>query len=107
VILREKDRLEIIRIAKESFKTPLEIWAYGSRVNGEAHDMSDLDLVVLTDSKEKSDIGEFIDFKESLQKSNIPILIQVMDWNRIPESFHKNICENYEVLLKIEDIKNG
>jgi len=103
--LREQDRVRIESIAQEILKIPLEIWAYGSRVNGDAHDMSDLDLVIVTESKNRVAIDEFTDFKDALQKSNIPILIQVMDWNRIPESFHKNILNNYEVLLKIKEKK--
>lgn len=71
--LREEDRIRIESISKEILKTPLEIWAYGSRVNGDAHDMSDLDLVILSESKKRIDIDEFIDFKDALQKSNIPI----------------------------------
>ena len=103
--LRDQDRIRIESIARETLKTPLEIWAYGSRVNGDAHDMSDLDLVILTNNKEKLNISEFMSFKESLQESNIPILIQVMDWNRIPESFHENILNDYKVLLRIKDKK--
>ena len=101
MLLREKDNVAIINFAKQTLKTPLEILAYGSRVNGDAHDMSDLDLVLLTESRKKLDINELISFKDILQKSNIPILIQVLDFNRIPDSFHKNILDNYEVLLKI------
>ncbi|MEA3331226.1 MAG: nucleotidyltransferase domain-containing protein [Campylobacterota bacterium] len=101
MLLRKKDKISILNLAKQTLKTPLEIWAYGSRVNGDAHDTSDLDLVVLTESKKKLDIDELINFKEALQNSNIPILIQVLDWNRIPDSFHENIFSKYEVLLKI------
>ena len=36
--LREKDRVRIIALAEKSFKSPFEIWAYGSRVNGDNHD---------------------------------------------------------------------
>lgn len=97
--LREQDKIRIENIAKQTLRTPLEIWAYGSRVNGDAHDTSDLDLVILTKSKKKLDIDEFMSFKTALQKSNIPILVQVVDWNRIPESFHKNILSNYEILI--------
>ena len=43
MILRVKDREAISQIARESFSTPIEIWAYGSRVNGHAHQASDLD----------------------------------------------------------------
>ena len=102
MIIRENDKLEIINIAQRTIKTSSELWAFGSRVNGDAHDMSDLDLVIVPNDKKKLDISELMDFKENLQESNIPILIQVMDWNRIPESFHDNILNNYEVMKEIK-----
>ena len=99
MLLRDKDHKEIIRLAKSSFTKPVKIWAYGSRVNGMAHDGSDLDLVVLPDGDEMIDLGELGVFKELLQESTIPILVQVLDWNRIPEIFQANILKEYETLL--------
>ena len=81
MLLRDKDRVNIELLAKKTLKTPSQIWAYGSRVNGDAHDTSDLDLVIVSDDEKKLNIDEFMNFKESLKESNIPIFIQVMDWN--------------------------
>lgn len=61
-------------------------------MSGEAHDTSDLDMVMLNRE-------DFIKFSDALQDSNIPILTQVLDCNRIHESFHKNILENYEEMV--------
>jgi predicted nucleotidyltransferase len=97
--LREKDQKEIIRLAKESFTRPVKIWAYGSRVSGMAHEGSDLDLVLLPDGYEMIDLCELRMFKDLLQESTIPILVQVLDWNRIPKSFQANVLKEYEVLL--------
>lgn len=102
MLIRKKDKENIIALAKKVLVHPVEVWAYGSRVNGTAHDTSDLDMVLVTKDKSKVDLGVLMKFKKHLQDSNIPILTQVLDWNRIPESFHKNILENYEVLVKIE-----
>lgn len=77
----------------------VKIWAYGSRVNGMAHEGSDLDLVVIPDGNDQVDLGEVFTFKDLLQESSIPILVQVLDWGRIPESFRENILMEYEVLL--------
>ena len=99
MLLREKDKAKIISLAKKTFNTPLNIWVYGSRVTGEAHDTSDLDLVVLAKNEQAIDIEEFVRFKERLINSNIPILIQVMDWNRMPVSFRDNILSNYVELM--------
>lgn len=103
--IRDIDKQTIINLAKSTIKNPSKILAFGSRVNGEAHDTSDLDLVIIANDKSKIDLDDFLNFKESLQKSNIPIIVQVLDWYRIPESFHKNILSNYELLTEI-NIKN-
>ena len=102
MIIREKDKEAIIEIAQSIFQTPLEILAYGSRVNGKAHSTSDLDLVVRTYHQKELDSNELLHFKKTLRESNIPIIVQVLDWGRIPESFHENIMKNYEVLTKLE-----
>lgn len=101
MIIRQKDNDTIISIAKHTLHTPCKLLAYGSRVNGEAHDMSDLDMVLVSKDGKKIDISEFVNFKENLQDSTIPILMQISDWNRIPESFHKNILANCEEMVRI------
>ena len=60
MIIRQKDRNLIITLAKENLKQELKILAYGSRVNGEAHDTSDLDLVLVSKNKEK--MGMYLGF---------------------------------------------
>ena len=49
--------------------------------------MSDLDLVLVSKNNQKIDINKFMNLKSSLTNSNIPILIQILDWNKIPEYF--------------------
>jgi uncharacterized protein len=40
----------------------------------------------------------FIDVKEKIQESNIPIVVELFDWARMPGNFHKNIEKQHEVL---------
>lgn len=101
MIIRQKDKDTIILIAKNTLTQASKLLAYGSRVNGEAHDMSDLDMVLVSKDGEKIDRREFINFNERLQDSCIPMLMQLSDWNRIPESFHKNILVNCEEIVRI------
>ena len=62
-----------------------EVWAYGSRVNGEGHEGSDLDLVVRGPGLEP--LGEgFLNLLEAIEESDIPILVQTHDWARLPEA---------------------
>ena len=75
----------------------VEVWAYGSRVNGESHDGSDLDLVLRGPALEPLD-GGFFDLLEAIEKSNVPILVQAHDWAMLPESFHREIERDYVVV---------
>ena len=74
-----------------------EVWAYGSRVNGESHEGSDLDLVVRGPMLEPLGV-EFIDLVEALRESNIPILVQAHDWAHLPDGFHREIERDYVVV---------
>jgi predicted nucleotidyltransferase len=77
-----------------------EVWVYGSRINGQSHDGSDLDLVLRTRTLDEVPARGFSSLIEGLEQSNIPILVQPHDWARLPESFHREIERNYVVLVK-------
>lgn len=98
MIIRTKDKDLLLSIFEE-VETPIEVWAYGSRVTGEAHEGSDLDLVVRTPNLEKLPYNIFSDLDERIQESNIPIIVELFDWARLPTTFHKNIERNHEVLF--------
>jgi uncharacterized protein len=97
ILLRNKDKELLITIF-ETVALPIEVWAYGSRVNGKAHEGSDLDLVIRTLDLQKLPLDVFLDLEEKIKESNIPIVVELFDWARLPESFHKNILAQHEVL---------
>lgn len=103
MILRDKDKVRLKAIFS-SIKTPVEVWAFGSRVNGSAHDGSDLDLVLRTHDLQKLPFKEFAELHNKIKESNIPIYVQLFDWARIPDSFKKNIEQQYEVLFLSTDL---
>ena len=76
----------------------IEVWAYGSRVNGRSHEGSDLDLVLRAPNLEEIPFEQLTDFKEALRESNIPFLVEAHDWTRLPERFHPEIERDYVVL---------
>ena len=100
MLLREKDKNQIIFLATQTISHPFKLLAFGSRVNGDAHDTSDLDLVLVSKDDKAIDIDEFITLKDKIVDSSIPILIELFDWRRIPESFHKNILKNNELIVE-------
>jgi len=102
--LREKDKNAIIKIAIQTLGNHTEVWAYGSRVKGSSHETSDLDLVIKTPSNDPLLPEQLAKFKLELQESNIPINVQSLDWNAIPENFKKNILMDYEVFIAGNEI---
>lgn len=68
-----------------------EVWAYGSRVTGGGHEASDLDLVLRNPQNLLEETGALSDLKEAFVESNLPIRVDIMDWARIPASFHREI----------------
>lgn len=79
-----------------------EVWAYGSRVTGGAHEGSDLDLVLRNPADLKQDVEGWFELREALQDSDLPILVDVHLWSRLPKAFHPNIEAGYVVVKEGE-----
>lgn len=77
-----------------------EVWAYGSRVTGGAHEGSDLDLVLRHSGDPTREPEGWLECKEALQNSTLPMLVEVHLWSHLPEDFHRNIEAGYVVVQK-------
>lgn len=97
LFLREKDQQQLLRLLAD-YLPNVSAWAYGSRVNGDAHDTSDLDIVLRSVDLEPIPLLALEDFLEALKESPLPILVEARDWARLPESFHQEILKKYVVL---------
>ena len=73
----------------------IDVWAYGSRVNGRAHEMSDLDLVLRNQANPEKPVEHMASLKQAFKDSNLPILVDVMDWAYLPESYREEILRCY------------
>ncbi len=94
--IRPQDRELLISLIAESIHEPIEVWAYGSRVNGTAHDTSDIDLVIRTRHLQPLNWKTFATLQEKIQNSNIPVIVDIKDWAALPPSFHDEIKKRYE-----------
>ena len=56
-----------------------EVWAYGSRKNGNGHAGSDLDLVIV--GKDKITWQLMAKLKAAFEESNLPFSVDALDWN--------------------------
>ncbi len=75
-----------------------EVWAYGSRVNGNGHEASDLDLVVRQPYDLDQPTTNMAEIREACVESNLPIRVEIVDWARIPANFHNEIERSYVVV---------
>lgn len=73
-----------------------EVWAFGSRVSGENHEGSDLDLALRSPTLEPLGAA-YTDLVEAFRESNLPILVQSHDWATLPESFRSEIARRHVV----------
>ena len=101
--LREQDRLQLVQLLAH-YLPDVTAWAYGSRVKGDAHEASDLDIVLRSPDLKPIPITALEDFLEAVRESNIPILVEARDWARLPLSFHQEILRNYVVLREAENL---
>ena len=74
-----------------------EVWAYGSRVRGNAQPHSDLDLVAFVTKEQEQAVFEL---KEAFENSDLPFRVDLFAWDEVPEPFRENIRKGHVVLRK-------
>ena len=94
-ILLKQEHLNTLKEIFAQYCPKAEIWAYGSRLNGNAHEGSDLDLVVRNFNDDNKKIYEL---QELIKESNIPFLVDINLYNDLPPSFQEEINKNYLIL---------
>lgn len=83
--------LEIVRQILAIHLPEAEVIAYGSRVTGTAHEGSDLDLVARNRLNPMLAVHNLGKVRDAFSESNLPILVDIQDWARIPDSFRGEI----------------
>ena len=101
IINLDKEQFGLLNKLLTKYIPNKTVWAYGSRVNGQAGKKSDLDLAVFNCTP-----VQIMDLKDALEESQLLISVDVMDWNHIPDSFKENIKKQYVVLQENTDENN-
>jgi len=84
----------------DTFVPTTTVWAFGSRVKMTADEHSDLDIVIA--GKQKIPQQIFYQLKDAFEESDLPIMVDVLDWHRISHSFQKNIKACYTKIYPVE-----
>ncbi len=93
------DHLRLLLELLNVYAPGAEVWAYGSRVNGGGHDGSDLDLVVRNPARLDQPQQKLYLLRDALEESNLPILVDVLDWARLPEDFRREIERQHVIVF--------
>lgn len=103
IFVDEKYLTEIKSIINKTYPRAI-VWAYGSRIDGQMHEGSDLDLVVRDFGQEDAYLFEL---EEALKDSNIPFLIDIFEFERLPKSFQSEIEKKYVVIYDGQSVKDN
>ena len=76
-----------------------EVWAFGSRVTGRAHEGSDLDMVLRNPQHLAQPCAGQAELVDALADSMLPMLVDVHDWASLPPAWHAEIARRH-LLLK-------
>ena len=95
--------LEIVTDILREHLPDHEVWAYGSRVTGRSWRYSDLDLVALGELP----IGAMLmdDLLNDLSETLLPYIVELKDWQRIPQHWRDEILRCYAVIHSPERAK--
>ena len=79
------------------------VWAYGSRVTGHSWQYSDLDLVVVGETA--VDSVTMWNARDAFSGSRLPYIVDLKDWQRIPQHWRDEILRRYAVIHSPERTK--
>ncbi|HNZ54790.1 MAG TPA: nucleotidyltransferase domain-containing protein [bacterium] len=88
--------LETVREILKYHLPVCEVRVFGSRIKGTAKSYSDLDIALVC--KEKIQRKKLHEIREAFEESDLPIRIDIIDFNAISKEFQEVICQKYEVL---------
>jgi predicted nucleotidyltransferase len=96
VIKIRPDYLETVLSILKKNVPDHEVWAFGSRVNGEPKQFSDLDLTIKTSAPLPVII--MANLRNDFSETNLPFKVDIIDWSRMDLGFQKIVQENFEII---------
>jgi type I restriction enzyme S subunit len=74
-----------------------KVWVYGSRINGNSNENSDLDVAVFSSDEQMACLAEL---REKLENNFLlPFRVDLHIWEHVPENFKANILSNHVELI--------
>ncbi|MEI7739067.1 MAG: nucleotidyltransferase family protein [Burkholderiaceae bacterium] len=87
---------EIIQNILSEIIPDRSVWAFGSRVNGNKKEFSDLDLVVLGETSMTHE--QEADLQNAFVRSDLPFKVDLVNWSRTSDPFKSMISQSYVIV---------
>lgn len=89
-------QLEIVQKILQQHASEYEVRVFGSRATGTCSRFSDLDLALL--GAENVEWTRLEALKDAFAESDLAVMVDVLDWRAISESFRQEIGDRYVVI---------
>ncbi len=89
--------LDIVRAILRKHVPGVQVFAFGSRINGTARRYSDLDLAVMTQAP--LCFGVLGALQEDFSESDLPFRVDILDWAAAHDSFRR-VVERDRILVQ-------
>jgi predicted nucleotidyltransferase len=90
------EQLRIVTAILAAHAPGVEALAFGSRVDGNPKEYSDLDIALAGSARlDAAVVGAL---KEAFEESDLPYRVDILDLNAISEEFRKVVLSRYEIL---------
>jgi len=93
--LDEKSLDEVRHILRD-YAPGIEARVFGSRVSGASRKYSDLDIVLVGD--DAFSIARLEEIRNAFSESDLPIQVDILDWQAISPAFKTVIERRYEII---------
>ncbi len=87
--LTAEQRNEVVSILS-LMECPADFYIFGSRAAGTNRPYSDLDILIKAD--QAVPFEQIVLIEEAFSESDLPFLVDVVDWNRISKEFRERIA---------------
>lgn len=91
----DNESLSILKKIFKKYCPNAQVLAYGSRIKNDFHSGSDLDLAI----KNLSSNDDISQIKELIRESNIPFLVDINEFETLPQSFKEEIEKENVVIF--------
>lgn len=92
----QDNQLALIQQILVGLVPPCEVWAFGSRVNGNPKPFSDLDLAL--NDQQAIPLDTRANLAEAFSESDLPWKVDLVDWHSISPEFQKIIQGSYKII---------